>query len=88
MMARSCAMLRVLDGEHVEAEVRYSVAGSEPGDGGMKVHLELCKTASGAIATARRFRADGSLKVQITDMRTNKPCDEADLERAAAAKDG
>lgn len=57
----------------------YSVAGSEPADRAMKVHLQMCETASQAIAVARRFRGEGCLKVQITDIRTGELCDEAAL---------
>ncbi len=45
----------------------------------MKVHLQMCETASQAIAVARRFRGEGCLKVQITDIRTGELCDEAAL---------
>lgn len=52
----------------------------------MAARLELCSTASEAVAATQRFRAEGCLKVQVADMRTNEPCDEAGLERAAEAE--
>lgn len=65
---------------------RFSVAGNASAGRALATRLELCSTAAEAVAAARRFRAEGCPKVQVADMRTNEPCDEAGLERAAVAE--
>lgn len=65
--------------------MRYSMAGSEPADRAMEVRLQVYETALQAMAAVRRFRGEGCLKVQITDIGTGELCDEAVLESAVKA---
>lgn len=85
-----CAMLRMRDGKHTEAEVRYKISAGRHLDvtagRAMGCHAEFRRKPAEAVATARRLRREGYSNVRITDISKGEPCDEASLERAAWAE--
>ena len=83
-------MLRMPDGKHSEAEVRYKISAERNLDmtagRAMGSHAEFRRKPAEAVATARRLRREGYSNVRITDISKGEPCDEASLERAAWAE--
>ncbi len=82
-------MLRVLDGKHTEAGVRYRVTADIDMDTEagrfLGTHTEFVDEAAEALSSVRRLCDEGYLHVEVTDTTTGKPCDEAGLERASRA---
>ncbi len=83
-------MLRLLDGKHAEAGVRYRVTADidtdTPAGRLMGSHIEFLNNAAEAFSSARRLGDEGYLNVEITDTTTGEWYDEASLERAAEAE--
>ena len=64
-------MLRVLDGKHAEAGVRYRVTADidtdTPAGRLMGSHIEFLNNAAEALSSARPLGDEGFLNVEITD---------------------
>jgi hypothetical protein len=69
-------MLRVLDGKHAEAGVRYRATADidtdTPAGRLMGSHIEFLNNAAEALSSARRLGDEGYLNVEITDTMTGE----------------